>query len=410
MPVLVLHYHEMWLKGHNRSFFLHKFTESIRNQLSGLGPVRVEHEDGRVLVTLSSPEALAEASGLVSRIFGVAHYSIAGETGRDLETVKRAAWDQLAGQSFSSFAVRARRSDKTLPFHSQDAEREIGRFVLDSARAAGRNLSVNLNHPDLTCFVEFTRNRALVFSEKLPGPGGMAANTAGKLVCLLSGGYDSAVAAYQMMKRGARLIFVHFYGIAARAGESSEPVAREIAQMLVPYQGAARLYFVPFYELQREVLLGATEAYRILIYRRLMLRIAESLARRHHALGLVVGDSLAQVASKTLQNMAAVGAVARLPLYRPLVGMDKQEIMDLARKIGTYDISSERFTDCCPVFMPRRPRLYSSAEELDEAEARLDIASMVRRGVASARQEAYKFVDGRVVEQENAPAPAGIVV
>ncbi|HYM13040.1 MAG TPA: THUMP domain-containing protein, partial [Bryobacterales bacterium] len=302
------------------------------------------------------------------------------------------------------------RSDKTLPFRSQDAERQIGRFVLDSARAAGRDISVDLDHPGVTCFVEFTRSRALVFSEKIPGPGGMAANTAGKLVCLLSGGYDSAVAAYQMMKRGARLIFVHFYGIAARAGESSEPVAREIVQTLAPYQGAARLYLVPFHDLQREVLLGAPEQYRILIYRRLMLRIAESLARRHHALGLVAGDSLAQVASQTLQNMAAVGAVARLPLYRPLVGMDKQEIMDLARKIGTYEISSERFTDCCPAFMPRRPRLYSSAEELDEAEARLDIPSLVRRGVAAARHEAYKFIDGRVVEQENVPARAGIVV
>jgi thiamine biosynthesis protein ThiI len=410
MPVLVLHYHEMWLKGRNRNFFLRKFTESVRRQLGGLGPLKIEQEDGRVLVSLGSGEALGEAAERMKKIFGLAHYSIAQEVDRDLAAVEQAAWGQLAAQPFRTFAIRARRADKTLPFRSQDAERRIGRFVLESARAAGREIAVDLDHPQTTCFIEFTRNRALVFSQKLPGPGGMAANTAGKLTCLLSGGYDSAVAAYLMMKRGARLIFVHFYGIAARPGEASEPVAREIVRTLAAYQGGAKLYLVPFYDLQREVVLGAPEPYRILIYRRLMLRIAECLARRHHALGLITGDSLAQVASQTLQNMAAVGAAARLPLYRPLVGADKQEILDLARRIGTYEISSERFTDCCPIFLPRHPRIYASVEELNEAEARLDVPAMVRRGVAAAHKEIYTFADGRVIEERNAPSGATIAV
>ncbi len=410
MPLLVLHYHEMWLKGRNRSFFLHKFTDSIREQLGGLGPLRIEHEDGRVLVSLESEPALAEAARRARRIFGVAYYSVAMEADRDLAVVEQAAWEQLARQDFRTFAVRVRRSDKTLPFRSQDAERRIGRAILDRAAAAGRAIRVDLERPEVTCFVEFTRNRALIHSEKIPGPGGMAANTAGKLVCLLSGGYDSAVAAYLMMKRGARMVFVHFHGIAARAGEASEPVAREIARILAAFQGGARLYLVPFHELQREILVGAPETYRILLYRRLMLRIAEKLAYRNHALGMVVGDSLAQVASQTLQNMGAVGAVARLPLYRPLVGLDKQEILALARQIGTYEASSERFTDCCPVFMPRSPRLYASAEELDQAEQRLDIASMVQRGVAGAQREIYKLLDGRVIEEQNVASGAELAV
>jgi len=396
MALLVLHYHEMWLKGGNRGFFLHKLTESIRLHLAGLGPLRIEHEDGRILVTLDGDAGLAVER--TRRIFGVASYSVAAEAARDLALVEQAAWEQLSKQPFRTFAVRARRADKTLPFRSQDAERYVGRGLLERARAAGRAIAVHLDDPEVTCFIEFTRSRALVYSEKIPGPGGMAANTAGKLVCLLSGGYDSAVAAYQMMKRGARLIFVHFHGIAARAGESSAPIAREIVQTLVPYQGAARLYLLPFHELQREVLLGAPEEYRILLYRRFMLRIAESLARRHRAQGLVTGDSLAQVASQTLQNMAAVGAVARLPLYRPLVGTDKQDILDQARRIGTYEISSERFTDCCPAFMPRHPRLFASAEELDRAEEKLDIPGMVRRGMEGSRWERYQFIEGRVVE------------
>lgn len=408
--MLVLHYHELWLKGRNRSFFLHKFTESIRSHLGELGAIRITQEDGRVLVSLEAEAALDEAVRRVKRIFGVAYYSVATESPRDLESVEQTAWAQLAPQPFRTFAVRARRADKTLPFRSGDVERRVGRFILDSAQAAGKPISVNLGQPDVTCFIEFTRNRALVYSEKIIGPGGMPANTAGKLVCLLSGGYDSAVAAYMMMRRGARIIFVHFHGIAVRPGEASEPVAREIVRTLAPYQGAARLYLVPFHELQREILLNAPEPHRILLYRRLMLRIAESLAFRHHALGLVVGDSLAQVASQTLQNMAAVGAVARLPLYRPLVGADKQDILDLARKIGTYEISSERFSDCCPVFMPRSPRIYASAAELDDAERGLDVESMVRRGVAAAQLETYRFKEGRVVEEQNVSSRAGLAV
>jgi thiamine biosynthesis protein ThiI len=418
MPVLVLHYHELWLKGRNRNFFIQKLTDAIRLHLGGLGKLRVTHEDGRILVSLEEDQSVAPAVERLRKVFGIAYYSVAEETTRELATVARTAWTQLARQSFQTFAVRARRADKTLPFRSSDAEREVGSLLLDYATAAGRPLKVDLGNPDVTCRVEFTHHRALVYSEKIPGPGGMPANTAGKLACLLSGGYDSAVAAYLMMRRGARMIFVHFHGVAARVGEASEPVARELVQILTPYQGAARLYLVPFYELQREILLGAPEPYRILLYRRLMLRIAESIARQRHALGMVTGDCLAQVASQTLHNMNAVGAVARLPVYRPLVGYDKQDIINLARKIGTYETSSERFSDCCPAFMPRHPSLHARPEELDRAEEKLDIPDMVRRGVAAAECEIYRFGEGRTTQvrmtqvrmKEDAPLPTHLVV
>ncbi len=398
MALLVLHYHEMWLKGGNRNFFLHKLTESLRSHLSGLGPVRIEHEDGRVLVTLDAGPAAAVER--LRRVFGVAYYSVVSETDRDLAAVAAVAVEQLRIQPFRTFAVRARRSDKTLPFRSGEAERHIGGVLLTRLREAGRDISVNLDHPDLTCYVEFTSSRALVYSQKIPGPGGMPANTAGKLACLLSGGFDSAVAAWHLMKRGAHLLFIHFHGVAAQPGESSEPVAREIVEILTPYQGHAKLFLVPFYELQREIVLNAPEEYRILLYRRLMLRIAEGLAYRNHALGLVTGDSLAQVASQTLQNLAAVGAVASLPLYRPLIGCDKQEIIDTARRIGTYDPSSERFSDCCPAFMPRHPRLYATPDELTQAESKLDVPDMVRRGLAGAERETYEFQNGQVVQAD----------
>ncbi len=394
MVTLALHYHELWLKGGNRSFFLHQLAEAIRLHLGDLGGLRIEHEDGRVLVSVEAPAAAAVER--VGRIFGVAYYSVVAECGRELEAVAETAWEQIRGQNFRTFAVRARRADKTLPFRSAEAERRVGGVLLSRLREAGREAAVNLGRPDLTCYLEFTRSRALVYSEKIPGPGGMPANTAGRLACLLSGGYDSAVAAYQMMRRGAHIVFVHFHGVAAQPGESSEPVVREIVEILAPYQGHAKLFLVPFYELQRQIVLSAPEEYRVLLYRRLMLRIAQALAYRNRALGLVTGDSLGQVASQTLRNMAAVDAAAGLPVYRPLVGWDKNEIIDVARRIGTYDPSSERFSDCCPAFLPRHPRLFATAEELQQAEARLDVAAMVKQGVAAARREMYRFSAGRV--------------
>jgi tRNA uracil 4-sulfurtransferase len=216
------------------------------------------------------------------------------------------------------------------------------------------------------------------------------------MMCLLSGGYDSAVAAYQMMKRGAHLSFVHFYGSGSMPGESSIHVARELARRLALYQFTAKLYRVPFESIQREIVSFAPEKYRILLYRRMMMRIAEQLARRSHALALVTGDSLGQVASQTLQNMVAVGDAVRMPVFRPLAGTDKQEIVALARQIGTYDISSEPFHECCPAFMPRMPSLYSKPKQLEAAEAGLDAGALVHQGVKAAICERFRYVAGQV--------------
>ena len=227
----------------------------------------------------------------------------------------------------------------------------------------------------------------------------MPPNTAGRLTCLLSGGFDSAVAAYKMMKRGAQLSFVHFWGGGAEPGESSIHVARRLAEKLAPWQGTAKLYLVPFEPLQRQIVAHADESYRTLLYRRLMLRIAERLALREKSKGLVTGDSLGQVASQTLRNLQSVGAAARLPLYRPLVGDDKLEIQDLAAKIGTYDISAERFHDCCVIFQPKSPALIATSEELNAAEALCGTAELVERGLEAASLERFRYRRGVVEKQ-----------
>ncbi|MFZ0980733.1 MAG: tRNA uracil 4-sulfurtransferase ThiI [Candidatus Acidiferrales bacterium] len=402
-PVIVVHYHELWLKGRNRHFFLGKLFVALRQSLQGIAVERIEQPGDRFLVRLGDGAALDEAIGRIQRVFGVANYAMARPVERSMEALCREAWEEMAPLRFANFAVRAKRSDKEFPHSTMEIEAAVGRFLLDKLRAEGRDVRVRLKDPEITCHIEITPGPLLVYARKISGPGGLPANSAGRITCLLSGGYDSAVAAYHMMKRGAHLSFVHFYGTGAQPGESSLHVASALARTLVPYQFRAKLYRVPFEAIQREIVRYAPENMRVLLYRRMMLRISELIARRNRSLALVTGDSLGQVASQTLRNLVAVDAAARMPVFRPLIGMDKIEILATARQIGTYDISSEPFHDCCPVFLPRNPALSARAEELDEAEAKLDMPALITMGVRGATLERLSYVGGRVESAEPVP-------
>jgi thiamine biosynthesis protein ThiI len=395
-PVIVVHYHELWLKGRNRRFFLGKLFTGLRQGLQGIPFKRIEQPGDRFLVRLSEGASLEEAVERVKKVLGIAYYAIAQPVERDMDAICGAAFKEVEPLKFSSFAVRATRSDKTFPHSSMEINKIVGRHLLETLRAGGREMRVRLNDPEITCYVEITPGPALVYARKIPGAGGLPANTAGRMMCLLSGGYDSAVAAYHMMKRGAHLSFTHFYGTGARPGESSLHVATQLARQLVPYQFHANLYRVPFEAIQREIVRYAPEKYRVLLYRRMMLRIAEVCARRDKALALITGDSLGQVASQTLRNLVAVESAARMAVFRPLIGTDKLDIIEVARKIGTYDISSEPFHDCCPVFMPKAPALYASTEQLEEAEAQLDVPALVTQGIRGASLERFRYANGRV--------------
>src|SRR5246127_193328 len=395
-PVIVFHYHELWLKGRNRRFFLGKLFTALRKALEGTPVRRIEQPGDRFIVRLGDDASLEEATARVSRVLGIAFYAVAKPVERDMEALCRAAWEEGEPLQFANFAVRAKRSDKSFPHTSMEIDATIGRYLLDRFRELGRDVRVKLTDPELTCYVEITPGPALVYARRIPGTGGLPANTAGRMMCLLSGGYDSAVAAYQMMKRGAHLSFAHFYGTGARPGESSLHIAGELVHRLVPYQFHAKLYRVPFEAIQREIVRYAPEDYRVLLYRRMMLRIAQALAKGARSLALVTGDSLGQVASQTLRNLIAVEAAARMPVFRPLIGTDKMEILATARKIGTYETSSEPFHDCCPVFMPRTPALYASAEELDEAESKLDIRGLIAQGVRETTVERFYYRGGKV--------------
>jgi tRNA uracil 4-sulfurtransferase len=403
---IVVHYHELWLKGRNRKFYLRKLTTALRTALDGLPLAAIEQAGDRLILWFDGDAPLDAAVSRLDRVLGIAFFAVARSANREMEAINAAAWQEMEPLSFGSFAVRAKRSDKSFAHSSVEIEKEVGRHLLSEIRAAGRSAKVRLKEPDGTCYVEITPRPALVYARKHVGAGGLPANTAGRMMCLLSGGFDSAAAAYQMMKRGAHLSFVHFYSAGAQPGESSLHVANALVQQLVRYQYHAKLYRVPFDAIQREIARFAPEDARVLLYRRMMLRIAEALAARDRALALLMGDSLSQVASQTLRNLVAVDDAVEMAVFRPLVGSDKQEILATARKIGTFAISSEPFHDCCPVFLPRNPALRATADGLTEAEARLDVAEMVRQGVRDAATSKFVYKGGQVTMSEVVVTPS----
>ncbi len=375
----LIHYHEIALKGKNRSFFLKQLATNLQIASRDLdvGPLR--RPAGRLFLEMeegTSWEALRER---LSRVFGIANFAAASRVLPDLDLLSKSIEGEISGRRFASFAVAARRAFKTFPHTSQEINQVIGARVKLASGA-----KVDLSNPDLTVYIEVLPNEAFYYFEKIRGPGGLPVGVSGTVVCLLSGGIDSPVAAYRMMKRGCRVVFVHFHS-QPFADRTSEEKAIDLAQRLTRYQFASRLYLVPFGETQQEVVAGVTSRFRILVYRRLMLRIAEEIARKEGAQVLVTGESLGQVSSQTIENIAAIEEAATLPILRPLVGMDKEEITEQAQQIGTYDISIIPDQDCCSMFAPRQVATRTTDKEISLAESILDLGPLVQGALSAAR-------------------------
>lgn len=380
MRCVIIHYHELALKGRNRPYFEGKLVRHIRLTLKKLGVVRVEPLQGRIRVVLKDEARWEPIKERLARVFGIANFSlnlgIPLDLGKpDLEALKAAAGEAIRGIPFSTFRVSTRRVDKRFPLTSMDVDRAVGAHV---GVLTGKK--VDLNNPDLTVHIELMARQSYVAAGKEQGPGGMPTGVSGKVACLLSGGIDSPVAAWRMLKRGCKATFVHFHGrpFVTRA---SEEKAREIAEVLTRYQLYTRLYLVPFGEIQRQIVLGAPAPFRVVLYRRMMVRIAEELARRDKCWALVTGDSLGQVASQTPENLSVVEDAAQLPLLRPLIGMDKSEITEQAQRIGTFDISIEPDQDCCKLFVPPHPSTRAGLDHIRKAERGLEIDALAKLGL-----------------------------
>jgi thiamine biosynthesis protein ThiI len=380
MRCIIVHYHELALKGRNRPYFENRLVRHIRLALKGLSIARVEPLQGRIRVVLKDEARWEPIKERLARVFGIANFSLNHGVTVDLhkpnlESLKAAAGEVIRGVSFSTFRISTRRADKRFPLTSMDVDRAIGAHI---GVLTGKK--VNLSDPDLTIHIEMMARQSYVAAGKEPGPGGMPTGVSGKVACLLSGGIDSPVATYRMLKRGCKATFVHFHGRPFVTRASEEKV-REIAELLTRYQLYSRLYLVPFGEIQRQIVLGAPAPFRVVLYRRMMIRIAEELARRDKCWALVTGDSLGQVASQTPENLSVVEEAAQLPILRPLIGMDKIEITEQAQRIGTFETSIEPDQDCCKLFVPPHPSTKTSLDHIRKVERGLEIDTLVKQGI-----------------------------
>jgi thiamine biosynthesis protein ThiI len=384
-PVLVVHYHEISLKRGNRPLFLRHLRRNLERAVADVGPAPVQQLSGRVLIDLDGHPAPDAVRDRVMRVFGVASATVAYRAPSTLPAMKGVLGRLLEGRSFPSFRITARRAFKTYPMTSVELNRALGAFVLE--RVAAR---VDLEHAAQDIRVEVLPAETFISLDRVQGPGGLPVGASGTVTALLSGGIDSPVAAWRMMKRGCRVVFVHFHSVPYLPA-TSQAKARALVERLTEWQYASRLHLVPFGEIQREVVLSVPPPLRVVVYRRLMLRIAEALARRSGALALATGESLGQVASQTLDNIARIDEAATLPVLRPLIGMDKLEITAQAQRLGTFDISIEPDADCCTLFTPKHPSTRASAEEIAAAEATLDLDRLVAAGADGAALEVFEF-------------------
>lgn len=385
MTSIVVHYQEIALKGRNRPWFVARLVNNIRHATADLDVRAVRPLMGRVELVLGPSADYAQVRERLSRVFGIANFGKAGRAPLDIDQIAAGILRDLGDIETPSFRVSVKRADKRFPMRSPEIEREVGGRI-----KLAKGWKVDLGHPELTIVVEMLATEAFYTFGKDRGPGGLPTGVSGKVACLLSGGIDSPVAAWRMMKRGCSALLVHFHSYPFLSRASQEKV-RELAQMLTTYQLHSRLFLVAFGEIQRQVVLTVPAPLRVVIYRRLMVRIADRIARTHGARALVSGEVIGQVASQTLENMSIIASATDLPILRPLVGMDKEEIVAEAIRLGTYEISVVPDQDCCQLFTPKHPATRATRAAVEAAESQLPVEAMVAEAAAKAEIENFGF-------------------
>ena len=385
MDSVLIRYHEIALKKGNRAYFTELLKRNLLTAVKDLGAKEVRSLPARLLVSFKNDMDAQLVIDRIRTVFGVANFSLVERTERDIEVLRSRILEALNGAQFGSFRIETQRGDKTFPLTSPEINRRLGAAVKEKFGAR-----VDLTNPEFTVSVEILPRDAFFGFDKIPGAGGLPVGASGRVISLISGGIDSPVAAYRMMQRGCRLVFVHFHS-APYFDKTSQEKVRQLVTTLTRHQFLSRLYLIPFGEIQRQIVAAVNRPLRVVLYRRMMLRIAEAIARNEKAKALVTGESLGQVASQTLDNMAVIEQAASLPVLRPLVGMDKQEIIDQARRLGTFEISSIPDQDCCQLFVPKHPETKAKLWEVEKAESSLDVAQMTKMGIDNAVDEEFTF-------------------
>ena len=382
---ILVHYNEVALKGRNRPFFERQLVANIKLALkrAGLADFQVKRLVGRLLVSGVLSEQRPKAQAALGKVFGIASFAWVQVTAAAPKAIESAVLDLAKGLT-GSFRIEARRASKTHAFTSQDLNENLGEVVL-KATGAG----VNLTHPDTTFYIEVLNKEAFVYTQKISGPGGLPVGASGRVVVLMSSGIDSPVAAWYLAKRGCPLTLVHFHSYPFTNKKSQESV-KDLAKVLGVWAPETRLYLVPLGEVQKRIITDAPAKYRVLLYRRAMIRLAEQVAQKDRALALVTGESVGQVASQTIENIAAVNAAATLPILRPLAGSDKIEITAVAQKIGTYEVSIRPADDCCSFMVPQNPETKARLIDIERSEGGIKFGDELSNAIINTEKITYQ--------------------
>lgn len=381
--IVIVHYDEIALKGRNRPFFERALVDNIKNK-SGAG-YHVKNGWGRIFIEGSDDVKIIKVLRMTP---GVANFGIGFETARQdlsVEEMGELAIKLAQGADFKTFRITVRRVDKSFNKNSNEIEREVGEIVFEHFK---REKKVNLKNPDIEIVSEVLHKSVVVYIKQI-GIGGLPVGSSGRAVALLSGGFDSPVAAYQLIKRGVRPVCVHFHGLPKTTPAAIEKV-RDITEVLVHYAGKVELVLVPIVPAMQVIAKNAPHKLRIVLLRRLMMRIAEQIATKYKAKAVITGESVGQVASQTLENLHAIGTATSLPVLRPLCGLNKVEIINLARKIGTHDISIRPHDDTCEMFVPDKPETKAKMEEILEAEKTYNVNSLVDKALEGVENATIK--------------------
>ena len=380
IDLILLKYGEIALKGLNKPLFERKLLDNIKSRLDKVGKFSVRRAQSTVYVEpLETSADMQEALKVLEKIFGIVNICPVVKCAKDMDSIARTAIECLESLDTEgkTFKVEAKREDKKFPLNSPQICMELGGRILDAVSG----LSVDVHKPEIMVNVE-VRQEAYVYTQKLKGAGGMPVGTNGKSTILLSGGIDSPVAGYMIAKRGVELEAVHFHShpyTSDRAKEKVIDLAREMAQ----YCGKIRLHIVPFTQIQLDIIEKCPENYLTVIMRRIMMRIAEKVSNNVGSAALITGESIGQVASQTMESLVCTDNAVNIPVFRPLIGMDKEEIVTISKKIGTYETSILPYEDCCTIFVPKHPKTKPQLDEIIEAEKALEnIEEMIEQAIS----------------------------
>jgi thiamine biosynthesis protein ThiI len=368
---IVVHYHEIGLKGKNRIYFERKLVNNIQHHLKET----VSRIHGRILIKLEKFSEEEYLKTILKKIPGINVFAFAYIVESDIEKIKNKAVEIAKNEEFESFAVATKRANKQFPLDSVEINKQVGGAILKAT-----NKKVDLKNPEMKFYIELTKDSTFLYTKKYKGFGGLPVGITGTVVSLLSGGLDSPVASIEIMKRGCKAILLHFYNTTINSEKARKKVI-DLAKIISKYQIKTKLYLIKFDEIQKEIIKNINSKYRMIIYRRMMLRLATEIAEKEKAKAIVTGESLAQVASQTLENMDVITKAIDMLVLRPLVSLDKQEIMEKAKKYETYETSIQPYGDCCSFFIAKHPETKARLKDIEEMEKNIDIGKISKQAL-----------------------------